>query len=146
MRFYDRVEIQKLTRYRNEIIKRSGPVAMVKYRSVVQGGTTFHTLAPLAGTINLDSSINEAVDIRAVGPEVDFTDLGGTALKGRVNMVKYPRGEAGRWRFTGGVNVAYQASGTDLVRIRVTANTAGAATLTYRRCKDPTSSVSFNIT
>ena len=141
MRFYDRVEIQKQNRYRDEIIERSGPVTMVQY---TLSGVN-HLLTPITGPIALDSSVNQSVDILAVGPEVDYITRGGTAMKGRVNMVVYPRDETPWRRNNNRIGVAYQGTGTHLVRMRVTANSPGVATVTYRTGKNPSGSVTFNI-
>ncbi len=142
MRFFDRVEIQKSTRFRNEIIERMGPLTAVTYSQNRSGQVI---LREIGGPIALDSSTNQTAFIMALGPDIAYTTRGGSNRTGRVNMTGIPKGEA-RWtRSNSHVGLAYVGSGTTFLRIRVTARSPGTSVVTYRNGRDPSISVTFNV-
>lgn len=143
MRFYDRVEIQKTGAFREEILRRYGPVSLATFADDGAGNIT---LTEVGASIALNSATHQEVEIMALGPEIEFVQRSGPpAQKGRVNMSNYPAG-AGTWRATPGGRVSLAWAGSDtFIRIKVRALAPGAVTLTYRQGGDPTASVTINV-
>lgn len=98
MRFYDRVEIQKNGRYRNEIIESIGPVRILQIRQVGGNDRLFDVTG---STVN--GASGTTIELIAAGPETDFTTRSGENLKGVTNLTRMQKGETWTSAGAGGV-------------------------------------------
>ncbi|MFZ2873570.1 MAG: hypothetical protein WAZ94_03720 [Phycisphaerales bacterium] len=89
LRFYDRTVMQQAANYKREIDQRYGTPILAAVTdsggSATNAGDTLNECT--GGTLNL--AIGATVDVLALGPEFRFTDRGGTASDGRLNLTWY---------------------------------------------------------
>jgi hypothetical protein len=93
LRFYDRTEIQKVANYKAEIDHRyrmSGdpPVTGAVILARITGAGAGNTLVECTGG-NINLAVGSTVDLVALGPEVNYTDRGGTNADARLNLTWY---------------------------------------------------------